>query len=220
MKLKKRDLQIWKPLLAIAELINHELFLEINLFAERISLQRREDFISEDSWDYRILKIVLEILESGEVIIRPKEIREKYKQEYLEESEKSPHEKTIIKILDQVGFKELKKPRDHQGNYYLITKENFSIIVNPICPILSTLHTLPTLPLYNKEKSNVAKLENNVGNVGKVKDVKKGNVANVEIVGNVAKLEMKGNGKDDEKVEVVKVPSSPDSKQEKKEEKS
>jgi len=207
LKLKKRDLQIWKPLLALAEVINHELFLEINTFAEKISLQRREDFITEDSWDFKILKIVLEKLESGENMIRPKEIKEKYKQKYSEESERSPHEKTIIKILDQVGFKDLRKPRDNKGNYYLITKENFSLIINPICPILSTLSTLPTLPtlpLYNKDKNSVGEVKESVGK-------KSESVADVENVASVGNKRWKEN-KESTKIPIIKIKSAQDSK--------
>ena len=137
LKLKKRDLQIWKPLLAIAKLVGNDWFKEVSEFAEKISLQRKEDFISEDSWDFKILKIVLSILESESEIIRAKEVRTKYIQDYSDETERAPFEKTIIKKLDQIGFKELKQPRDNQGNFYSITKEDFFIIVNPICPTLS-----------------------------------------------------------------------------------
>lgn len=137
LKLKKRDLQIWKPLLAIAKTISDDWFDEVSSFAEKLSSQRKEDFITEDSWDYRILEIIKKALDVGQTIIRPKEIRGRYKEKYDLESERLPHEKTITTHLDKMGFRELRQPKDREGVSYLITKENFTIIVSPICPDLT-----------------------------------------------------------------------------------
>ena len=153
-KLKKRDLQIWKPLLAIAEIIDHKLFLEIVNFAEKISLHRKEDFITEGSWDYRILSIIKEILDSGNEIIRPKNIKEKYIQKFSNETEKTPHEKTITTRLDNLGFKELRLPKDMHGVSYQISKENYHIIVSPISDLsnYSSYSSYSSYSLINTKK--------------------------------------------------------------------
>lgn len=132
LNIKKRDLQIWKPLLTLAELIDHNLFLEIVSFAERLSVQRKEDFIPEDSFDYKILKIVKEFLEISE-IVRPKKIADRFKEVYDGEKIK---EISFTKRLDNLGFKELRE-RDREGSKFIITKGDFYIRINPICPELA-----------------------------------------------------------------------------------
>ncbi len=152
LKLKKRDLQIWKPLLALANVVGKDWFNEVLNFAEKLSLQRKEDFLSEDSWDYRILSIIKEILDSGIEIVRPKTIKEKYKVNFSFETEKYPHEKTITTRLDNLGFKELRQPKDRVGISYLINKMNFEIIVAPLCPDLVNYSSHSSQSLINNEK--------------------------------------------------------------------
>ena len=130
LKIKKRDLQIWKPLLALAELIDHTLFLEVVEFAERQSIQRREDFIPEDHIDYKTLKIVKEMIGVSE-IVRPKEISKRFQDLYDEKF----REKVFSNRLDTLGFKELRK-KDMKGSLFLISKESFRIRVEPVCPEL------------------------------------------------------------------------------------
>ncbi|MCK5624222.1 hypothetical protein KAI04_00075 [Candidatus Pacearchaeota archaeon] len=133
LKLKKRDLQIWKPLLAISKLIDDELFLEISTFAEKMSGQRREDFIPEDSFDYKILKIIKDIIQDTD-IIRPKEVRKKYIDLYG--SENVSREKGFSTKIDNLGFREYKEPKDRDGAKYIINSIIFESIINPICPNL------------------------------------------------------------------------------------
>lgn len=207
-KLKKRDLQIWKPLLAIATLINHDLFSEILEFAEKISDQRRDDFISDDSWDYKILKIVRELLE-GTTIIRPKDIMRIFGERSSEE-EKNHGAKFFAGRLDNLGFKDLRKKRDKIGVFFEITKNDFEIIVSPLCPDLSynysTLSTLSTPSLINN-KNKVLNVNNKMTKMSKLS---KSDVESDENVENDESMRCKDN-----KIEVVKVPSAHDLKQKK-----
>lgn len=132
LNIKKRDLQIWKPLLALAELIDHNLFLEIVGFADKLSIQKREDFIPEDHFDFRLLKIVREMIEVSE-IVRPKKIAERYKE--LFEGEKI-RELSFVKRLDNLGFKELRE-KDRLGSKFIIKKGDFLIRIQPISPELT-----------------------------------------------------------------------------------
>ena len=132
LNIKKRDLQIWKPLLALAELIDHDLFLEVVDFAEKLSVQRKEDFIHEDSFDYRVLKIVKELIEVSE-IVRPKKIADLFKERYDGER---IWERRFTNKLDSLGFKELRL-RDKEGSKFIITKEDFYIRIKPISPELT-----------------------------------------------------------------------------------
>ena len=135
-KLKKRDLQIWKPLLAVAKVVGDDWFDEVLTFAEKSSLQKKEEFLTDDSWDYRILSIIKELLDLNVEVIRPKIIKERYNQKFVNDSERPPAEKSITNRLDNLGFKELKQPKDMVGVSYNINKENFFIIVSPLIPSL------------------------------------------------------------------------------------
>lgn len=148
LKLKKRDLQLWKPLLSIAILISEKLFSDISEFAEKISGQRREEFISEESLNYRILKIVKDLLQDTD-IIRPKEIRKQFSNSYgLEDS---PKEKTISTILNNLGFREFKEKKDMHGVKYRIDSITFDSIINPICPELTNYSSYSSYSSSNKE---------------------------------------------------------------------
>jgi len=199
LKLKKRDLQIWKPLLAIAKFIDDELFLEISKFAEKMSGQRREDFITEESLDYKILKIVKDLLQDTE-IIRPKEIRTKYLNLYG--SENPIKEKTITTRLNNLGFSEYKEKRDNISNKYRLNPVIFDMIIKPICPELtnySTHSTHSTLLKGNKENNSVESLNNSVESVEKRKEEKVNSVESVANVESVGVLEKEGSKKDETK---------------------
>ena len=162
LNIKKRDLQLWRPLLALAELIDHGLFLEVSAFAARLSTQRKEDTLPEDSFDYKILKIVREIIETS-LIVRPKKVAEKF---HLNHDGEKIGEKRFSTRLDNLGFKDLREPKDREGVKYVISKENFSIIVSPICPELVdylSQSSQSSQSLINN-KNNVMNTTNNVTN--------------------------------------------------------
>ncbi len=171
LKLKKRDLQIWRPLLALAKVASDEWFEEVATFAEKLSLQRKEDFLSEESWDYRILAIIKEMIESGIEIIRPKIIKDRYAQKYVQETERPLHEKTITTRLDHLGFKELRQTKDRIGVSYKINKENFEIIAIPICPDLSS-NSSQSSQFFVDNKNSVTNEEKNMMNGDKYEIVK------------------------------------------------
>lgn len=162
LNIKKRDLQLWKPLLAIAELIDHNIFLDVSVFAGRLSTQRKEDTLPEDSFDYKILKIVREIIEASP-IVRPKRVSEKFHQNY--DGEKIG-EKRFSTRLDNLGFKDLREPKDREGVKYVISKDNFAIIVSPICPELVdySSHSSHSSQSLINNKNDVMNHSNNVMN--------------------------------------------------------
>lgn len=187
LKIKKRDLQIWKPLLSLAKVISEDWFNEIVSFAEKISLQKKEELLQEDSWDYRILSVIKELLDCGTQIIRPKKIREVYNEKFSNETEKTPYEKSITTRLDHLGFKELKQPRDREGISYKITEENFYIIASPISDLVnySSHSSHSSHSLSNAVTNDIKSVTNDdeLLNEG-LKDLKKcdENVENVENV--------------------------------------
>jgi fido (protein-threonine AMPylation protein) len=131
--LKKRDLQLWKPLLAIAKNIDKELFSEIHEFAKKISEQRKQDFISEGTLDYKLLKILKDKIEAFENKIYLKDVSDIYN----DGKEKKIAPKTISSHLDKIGFKEYRE-KDRNGSYLNLSKEIFEIIVAPIIPDFSS----------------------------------------------------------------------------------
>ena len=139
-KLKKRDLQLWKPLIAMAKIINQK-ELEPNLikFAEKLSKQRHIDILSEGSLDYQALECMNEIIETkpDKDRIYVNRIRElldiKYPLDALKMDRKrgKGYNKTISSKLDKLGFGELKS-KDDKGAYYELTKVVFDSIADTL----------------------------------------------------------------------------------------
>jgi len=131
-KLRKRDLQLWKPLLILAKIIDKEkLLTKIINFAEKLSEQRKDDSISEGTLDYKYLNCVNELIikgDSGKIYLES--IRFKFNELYGQE-EKPKSNKSISTHLDKLGFKELRE-KNRQGAYYELTKTIFDEIISPI----------------------------------------------------------------------------------------
>ena len=130
--LKKRDFQLWKPLLTIAKIINEDLFNRVLEFAIKLSEQRKQDFIPEGTMDYELLKIVKDQLKKGESTIYINNIS----QIFNENKDKKYANKTISAHLDKLGFKEYRE-KNRIGSFLNITPEIFEIIVSPIIPDFS-----------------------------------------------------------------------------------
>ena len=135
-KIKQRDLQLWKPLLVLAKIIDKDLFERVKIFAEKISKQRQDDFLPEGSLEYTILGFVKEMLDRGTTTIYVNDIKKRFKESNPEEKYTHGFNKTISTRLDNLGFKDLRK-KDRDGAYFDITKNDFDSIVSPICPYYS-----------------------------------------------------------------------------------
>lgn len=129
--LKKRDLQIWKPLLCIAKTIDEvELFPRVLQFAEKISTQRKNDLLSEATLDYKYLKCLNHLLITAtSEKIYVESIRKTYCDLYNAETENKSN-KSISGHLDKLGFKDY-RDKDRNGSYYTITKTIFDDIIAP-----------------------------------------------------------------------------------------
>jgi len=148
--LKKRDFQLWKPLLSIAKVINEELFQRILVFAEKISEQRKQDFIPEGSLDYRILeKLKGFVHELGKNKIYIKELSNELNA--VSGDKDRIAEKTISAHLDKLGFKEF-RTRDSSGSFIRIDKNTYETIVAPTCPNLSNYSSHSSFSSELKEK--------------------------------------------------------------------
>lgn len=161
-KLKKRDLQIWKPLIVIAKIIDEEKLLpDIIKFAEKLSEQRKNDNLSEGTLDYKYLTCMnnqfTKITFSGKIYLDT--IREEFNK-IFGQKEESKSNKSISMHLDKLGFKEL-RDKDRYGAYYQLTKDIFDEIISPLTNDFvktqekssQTSHSSPSL-INNKKLSD------------------------------------------------------------------
>ncbi len=158
--LKRRDFQIWKPLLAIAKYISEEDYLEILEFAKALTKIRIEDLIPESSFDFMILKSLKDVIQTnGSDKIYVEAIKRVYcLDKGDEEGLKDPYlNRNISNHLDKLGFKEL-RDRDRNGSFFAVTKGIFDEVVCPICPNLAFLSSPSSqsshLPINNNKKSD------------------------------------------------------------------
>lgn len=147
--LKKRDFQLWKPLLAIAKSINEDLFSRVLEFAEKLSEQKKQDFIPEGSMDYKIIEVLRFFLNSGQTKIYVQAITDKLN----EVQERKTNSRSVSAHLDKLGFKDFRE-RDRFGSNLQINKEIYEIIISPICPSLPTQPTQPTHLHINSNKND------------------------------------------------------------------
>lgn len=148
-EIKARDLQLWKPLLALAHYIDVELYQRIEKFAVKYSSQKKDDFIPQGSFDYKILLTVRGMIEgieskpSGMLKLYTEEIKKAYVEDHNIDTEKvtSGFNKKISSRLDKLGFKEY-RAKDKLGSYFEFSLDVWKNIITPICPDLSSLSSL------------------------------------------------------------------------------
>jgi len=163
-KIKKRDLQLWKPIFVLAKIIDIGLFDKLKEFATRTSRQRRQDSIPEGTLDYNLLCVMKQLIESGKTKVYVEEIKEVYKESYDAEIRRG-FNKTLSTRLDNLGFKEL-RDKDRNGSFFDVPREIFNTIISPICPDLSSQspQSSPYVTQYiEKDKSDCDEkmMENN-----------------------------------------------------------
>jgi hypothetical protein len=133
--LKKRQFELWLPILTIAKFIDEEIYKKIVNFAIKVSkIKSIKDHISKSSQEYRICEKVSKLLQISEEILIADIM------EIFEGDEKKPYSKTIGRKFDNLGFNDF---RDHfsKGNGWRLTQEDFDKIINPIIPSLSSFHS-------------------------------------------------------------------------------
>jgi len=156
--LKRRDLQLWRPLLSIAKFIDESIYEEVLEFAKEISERNLDDLIHESSFDYSCLKALRTCIfddKDTKVYVNGIKIRYCQQQNKNESLEDRYLNRNISNHLDKLGFKELRK-RDNRGSYFLVNEQEFNEIVNPICPELaiSSTPSTPSTPLHINNINN------------------------------------------------------------------
>src|SRR3989344_3105160 len=137
--IKKRDLQIWKPLLVLAKIIDSKLYKDILLFAEKASRVRRADALSDGTLDYKVLFSLKQCLavKNKENKIYVDDIRNSYNIHFDSDNKSSGFNKTISSHLDKLGFKDCRDTDSHKGSYFEIDIPIFNSITDQQCPQLS-----------------------------------------------------------------------------------
>ena len=129
--LANRDWQNWRPLLAIAKLISDDLYKRIGMFAELQTAIKETSNLDEDSWDFRILTAMWQVisLEDDDKIIdlKVEGIRENYITQ--NEKEKKPNSTYIGVFLNRFGFKKFRKRTGKKGVYYKLSKKDILSIL-------------------------------------------------------------------------------------------
>jgi hypothetical protein len=139
-KLSNRDWSIWKPLLSISWLIDEELYYKIGHFAEELTQLKETSGIETDSWDYKIIEALLELVNlagNEKTEIRVSGIKENMK---VAEKEIKPSNTYIGRFLNKIGFGSYRKRTGNKGVYYTLDK----VIVERVL-ITQNIVALPTL---------------------------------------------------------------------------
>lgn len=182
--LKKRDLQLWKPLMAVASVIDAGMLPKIIKFAELLAEQRKMDSMPEGSLDYQLLDCLSQLIPADKDQAHIAAILAKLNEKYpLEKPRSKGFNKTISSHLDKLGFAERKR-RDSTGMYYELSEELYNEIILTINPQFATSTTLST----STEENNQTKMKQSVENV---ESIGNSNVANEAIVENVANPDLK-----------------------------
>lgn len=157
--LKRRDLQIWKPLLSIIKFISKEKYEKVLGFALELTKRKVGDLIQESSFDYMCLNALKEVIEKNpeKSIIYVNHIKFAFcNAKGDEDGKKNIYlNRNISNKLDGLGFKEL-RDKDRNGSYFAVTKKTFNEIISPICPVLafSSSPSSPSSHLLIKQDNN------------------------------------------------------------------
>jgi len=163
--LKRRDYQIWKPLLSIAKFISEEDYKEILNFAIEQSDMRLDDLIPESSFDYMCLSALKDTIKNYHHTDR--HYLDKIKDSFCNQQNRQDNHdiylnRNIGTHLKRLGFE---KKRDGNGTYIIADMDIFNSIVSPMCPQLTDLSTLSTLSTHlniKDKKSSVDSVKINV----------------------------------------------------------
>lgn len=151
--LRRRDLQIWKPLLSIAKHISEDVYQNILTYAINFSEIRLDDMIPKESFDYMCLKALRNSVLSSPGKIYVDAIKKNYLAvKGVEVNSGDVYlNRTISQHLDKLGFKEFRK-RDKVASFFNIDITLFNEIVVPICPELVAIVVIGVGNVDDKER--------------------------------------------------------------------
>ena len=172
--IEARELFLWKPLLTLAKLLDADLFDRVLTFAKNEAKIKSLDSVVEDSQEWRLLTIAMQILMTDARIL-VKDIVERWKVRHGEAY--APHNKTVVRLMDGFGFRSYRQ-RFEDGTGYTIPKSMFAQVVQTTSPNLySTNHNIfdsfLSASSAERDKSKQTELNETEGNEGKEEKEKK-----------------------------------------------
>lgn len=140
--LTNRDWQLWRPLLAVALIIDKNVYQKLGELAEKLTLLK-EEVLEEDSWDFKIIEALKDIVNNcsgfGDVSING--IRENLN---FGDGERKPNNHYIGRYLNKIGFKKYKR-RIAAGVFYRLNAQIVeTVLVNQNIITQTTLITQTT----------------------------------------------------------------------------
>ncbi len=156
--LKRRDLQLWRPILSLAKFIDEQVYSELLSFAMELSRRNLDDLVPETSFDYGVLNALRTcIIEDGETKVYVNGIKVRYcqMQNKLDSLNDKYLNRNISNHLDRLGFKDV-RDRDKKASYFSVNSELYDQIVVPLCPELAISPTpsTPSTPLQENNSNN------------------------------------------------------------------
>lgn len=164
-KLKKRDFQLWRPILAVAQVIGQDVYDETLECAERVSRQRKYEQFSEDSMDYILLRGCYQYLSApGDNFIPTNLIQSWFPED------RQPHGKTISRHMKNLGLGDYWE-HTREGNGYRIPLNELENIISTLAPtILPSQRSLPSQKQkVSDEEQGSADVKESEGNTDSVK---------------------------------------------------
>lgn len=130
-KLKKRDFQLWRPLLALAKVIGEEVYAEALVTAQRLQDVNKADEFSEGSWEYHLLKQTYQLMKGGSKIVLYKDLREALP------SDESLTLPSVKRVMDGLGFRDYKGAHTREGNGYEIPLIELEKVIQTNAPSIN-----------------------------------------------------------------------------------
>lgn len=158
--LKKRYLQLWRPLLSVAVLLGDDVFNDLLQVALQQQAVGKGEEYNKESWEYHFLERSKALLKGGHQIILFKELSEALPME------EKPSSKTVRKVMDRLGFRDYWIHTENGNGYRFNNYKEFERIAIQLIPSLfssssSLSSESPEIELSETDKLNVPE-ENSV----------------------------------------------------------
>lgn len=129
--LKKRDFQLWRPLLALAKVIGEDIYAAVLVTAKRLQDVNKAEEYGEGSWEYHLLKYAYELMRGGQRVVLYKELREAL-----------PGDETLTlsavrRVMDGLGFRDYKGAHTRDGNGYEIPLDELEKVIQTYAPSIN-----------------------------------------------------------------------------------
>lgn len=134
--LKKREFQLWRPIMALASLVGEDAEKAVLDVAKRQQAMGRGEELGRESWEYLLLERIRDLLKSGQQMVLYKDLRDAIPE--------GPSSKTISTILKRLGFGSEFWEHSREGNgLRFSSSQEFEAIAITIAPSLFSSSSSP-----------------------------------------------------------------------------